>query len=389
MATTKKDEKPGNIIMLALASGSGYVSTNFWLHDSIQSPMNTTMARAVVKGKPVDVARNELVKYARNAGAKYIFFIDDDVLVPHNALIRLFGLKTGVATGVYYTKTMPSTPVILKKDWPAGYEGWKYGDIIEVDYAGAGCLLVDMKVFDDIEEKFPDTPFFKYNRGRLDVEIERGYIGEDVWFCDLAAKCGHPTVCDTGVQCGHEDAGRGLIFKYDPRFGLGVWKQDGTNQINYLPTAEMAKQMEKEKEYVGGNVCWGYDESLEGYDEARVGTPDEIRGKFRDVESVKVRRYLEYRTNEEATGILRALATVMKPGADIEVRVPDVIKCIKDIGDESGVDEINDALGTSEGKYRGLYTKRFIGEAMKAAGFTDISVLKKGKKLVATARKGN
>ena len=155
MATTKKNEKPGNIIMIALASGNGLVSTNFWLHDTIQAPMNTTMSRACVKGKPVDEARNELVSYARRIGARYIFFIDDDVLIPQNALIRLFHLKTGVATGVYYTKTQPSVPVILKKDRPAGFEDWKYGDVIEVDYAGAGCLLVDMNVFDAIEEKFP------------------------------------------------------------------------------------------------------------------------------------------------------------------------------------------------------------------------------------------
>ena len=127
MATTKKNEKPGNVIMLALASGNGLLTTNFWLSDTIQAPMNTTMARGCVKGKPVDEARCDLVDYARRIGAHGIFFIDDDVLVPHNALLRLFGLKTGVATGVYYTKTQPSTPVILKKDQPAGFEDWKHG----------------------------------------------------------------------------------------------------------------------------------------------------------------------------------------------------------------------------------------------------------------------
>ena len=387
MATTKKDEKPGNIMMIALASGNGLVSTNFWLHDSIQAPMNTTMASGCVKGKPVDEARNDLVKHARNIGAKYIFFIDDDVLVPSNAIIRLFGLKTGVATGVYYTKTQPCVPVIIKKDRPAGYEDWKYGDVIEVDYAGAGCLLVNMEVFDAIEAKFPDLPFFKYNRSRPDITEGMGHIGEDIWFCDLAAKCGHPTVCDTGVQCGHEDNKNGLIYKYDPRFDMGVWKWDGTDKIGYLPTAEMAKDMETKKEYIGGMICWGYGDDSGDYTEAQVGTAAEIKDKFRDINGIRIKKFLEYRTNEEAVGILRALATVSLPDTEIEVKVPDIIKFIKDIDDESSQDDIDAVMGTSQGKYRGIYTKAFMLEAMKVAGFSDISVKKKGKNLVVTARK--
>ena len=51
------------------------------------------------------------------------------------------------------------------------------------------------------------------------------------------------------------------------------------------------------------------------------------------------------------------------------------------------LEDIEQVMGTTEGKYRGIYTKTFMSEAMKAAGFTDISIRKKGKSLVATARK--
>ena len=386
MATTRKAEKPGNIIMLALASGNGLVSTNFWLSDTVQAPMNTTMARACVKGQPVDVARNELVNHARRVGAKYIFFEDDDVLVPHNALIRLHGLKTGVATGVYYTKTQPSTPVILKKDRPAGFEDWKLGDIIEVDFCGGGCLLVNMDVFDAIEKKYPGEPFFFYNRGRIDIKEDEGYIGEDVWFCTRAAKCGYPIMCDTGVQCGHEDAANGLIYKYDARFDLGVWKFEGEDKVGYLPTAEMAMETSAKKKYIGGQICWGYGDG-DDFIEADVGTAGEIKDKFSGVEAVKIRRFLEFRTNEESVGILRAICTVMEPDAEIEVRVPDIIKAVKELDHESSQYEIEAAMGDSAGKYRGIYTKAFMLEAMKSAGFSDISVKKKGKSLVITARK--
>jgi len=44
-------------------------------------------------------------------------------------------------------------------------------------------------------------------------------------------------------------------------------------------------------------------------------------------------------------------------------------------------------MGSTEGKYRGIYTKRFMAEAMQSAGFSDISVRKKGKSLIVTARK--
>ena len=62
-------------------------------------------------------------------------------------------------------------------------------------------------------------------------------------------------------------------------------------------------------------------------------------------------------------------------------------KAIKDVDDESSVDEIEAVMGTTAGKYRGIYTKAFMGEAMKAAGFLDIDIKRKGKSLVVTARK--
>jgi len=69
------------------------------------------------------------------------------------------------------------------------------------------------------------------------------------------------------------------------------------------------------------------------------------------------------------------------------VKVPDIIKAIKEIDDESSQGDIEGVMGATAGKYRGIYTKAFMLEAMKAAGFSDISVKKKGKSLVVTARK--
>ena len=238
--------------------------------------------------------------------------------------------------------------------------------------------------FDEIEE-----PYFFFNRGRVDMDADLGSLGEDVWFCERVLKAGYRIVVDTGVQCGHEDQATGIIFRHDARFGMGVWSKAGSNQIVYRPTLEQAKAARAEAKYQGGKVAWGYEKTPDGYSDAGRDCGDAIgiRSKLAGVTDAKIMRLLEYRSNPQSQGILNALYQVMVQDAPVEIVVPDGAARRGVITDESDVAEIEAASGTTAGAYQGIYTVRFMNEAMKQAGFKDILVVKENGDLIVKGRK--
>lgn len=76
--------------------------------------------------------------------------------------------------------------------------------VVQVGYCATGCMLVHRKVFADIAEKFPEraakvVPLDVFDFFGHDV----GLGGEDIAFCQMAEKAGHPSFLDLGVWCGH------------------------------------------------------------------------------------------------------------------------------------------------------------------------------------------
>ena len=383
MATTIKDEKPGNLICIGIPNKNGLWSYRFGLSlVQLQTTINCSLMHIIVAGKPVDEARNEIVEQAKNAGAKYLMFIDDDNLVPPFAIPRLLNLKAKVASGVYYTKYQPPTPVILKKDYVGGWDKWTYGEVIDVDYIGLGCALIDMSVFDDIE-----PPYFKYTKGGVDPRKMEAHIGEDVYFCDKVLQAGHKIYVDTYVQAAHEDFASGtLYFFYEPAH-CGAWQgRDGI--VQYLPDAKMRIELkQKEDESVSTpKLCWGYG-AEDGYVEASTVDLNEIRKKFKDAEDVKIKNVLEYKTPEEAVSFLHAVACVAKLGANLEVRVPDAISRVRSLTDE--LDDaafIDKFTGCPQGRYRSYYTTKNIEAIAGLANIHDVTVIQEGEDIVLTGK---
>jgi hypothetical protein len=60
---------------------------------------------------------------------------------------------------------------------------------------GAGCVLIDMKVFDRIEE-----PYFEWTQGRV-----KSGVSEDFYFFEKVRNAGIPIHVDTRCKCKHVD----------------------------------------------------------------------------------------------------------------------------------------------------------------------------------------
>ena len=116
-----------------------------------------------VHGYPADTARNMIIQKAMEDGAKYVFFIDDDTLVPRNALCVLYDAMEkhkyksdriwGAIGGHYYKKTLPLQSACLVKDAESGKtvpvrpDQFEDNEIIVCNgILAAGCLLIDLEV---------------------------------------------------------------------------------------------------------------------------------------------------------------------------------------------------------------------------------------------------
>jgi len=148
-------------------------------------------------GLPVDVVRNRLVKDAQDAKAKFIFFLDSDVLPPADSLAMMRQFHHPIVTGIYWAK--PGYPAVwrYKRGKYLPITNWGNAGSFNVDAAGAGCLLIDMRVFDVVP-----YPWFKW--GVRDPRSKRKGLGEDFYFFRKAAKHGFPAICVPAVQCKHQ-----------------------------------------------------------------------------------------------------------------------------------------------------------------------------------------
>jgi glycosyltransferase involved in cell wall biosynthesis len=155
------------------------------------------------KGLPIDRARCDLVAQAKGHGASHIFFMDSDIIMPPDGLIRLWNHRMPIVTGIYGSKhEAPGVWVEQAKSGLARYAAvtaehlQKYPIFTHKDIVtGGGCCLIDMQVFNRLEE-----PYFEWTQGR----VPNG-VSEDFYFFEKCRNAGIPVHVDTTVRCIHGD----------------------------------------------------------------------------------------------------------------------------------------------------------------------------------------
>lgn len=199
-----------------LVPHTGEVSSE-WCLMFRETPLPPGSQIFMSRGMPIDVTRESMVKTALNAGFEWIFFLDSDVILPKDALQKLFSHNLPVVCGLYKAKKPNGFfwAAWMKGKTPEGKDAfvpianWS-GRLFEVDVIGTGCMLVHRKVFEGIRAK-TDIPFFMWARERNTVLLDKlnlpdpmmREVSEDFWFCLLAKYCGYQIVVDGDVKCGH------------------------------------------------------------------------------------------------------------------------------------------------------------------------------------------
>jgi GT2 family glycosyltransferase len=176
-------------------------------------PVNTTRMVNLVPDQSVEDARNFCVKDALERDARYLLFIDDDVLVPMNALLRMVQImeqepQWSLVSAIVPTKTEPAEPCVFKGDRPGAFWDWSHGERFEIDSCGMACCLIRMEAVKKIPE-----PWFGWKQ-EFENGNRRTEEGEDIAFCNRLRLTGGRLLADGAVICAHIAEG-GQLYELD------------------------------------------------------------------------------------------------------------------------------------------------------------------------------
>jgi SAM-dependent methyltransferase len=183
---------------------------------SQQFPLVSSSIDKFVLNKPIADARNEIVEYALSQGANYIFWLDDDVIAPPDAFLKLYNHQKDIVNGVYWSKSNPPMPLLFRNHLEGPYWDWHIGDFIEIDAAGNGLTLVKTGVYRKISEvvggPWYSTDYTSFKG--VNVGYGQGPTNntEDLYFYWKAKKAGFQVWADTSVQAMHYDKTNNVLY---------------------------------------------------------------------------------------------------------------------------------------------------------------------------------
>lgn len=182
-------------------------ATNFFM---MQTPAAFTCNISEPYGYSVPDSQNYIVQKAIDEGYDYIFFVEDDNLIPRNGLVQLIHHNADIVGGMYYRKYLPLETAGMHTDkdgfpGPVQYnlEGPGKGDIIhDTLVLPMGCTLIKVEAL-----KKMSFPWYKA------VGIDnRPALTSDTYLCQKMRDIGCDVITDCGVQVLHIDKTKGILY---------------------------------------------------------------------------------------------------------------------------------------------------------------------------------
>jgi predicted SAM-dependent methyltransferase len=377
-------------------------------------PTNINMCEVGADGMEVGVARSMVAArcLAMNPRPEFLFFIDSDVIIPHDCFTKLFFRARcypdyDIFAGVYTLKN-PSVPdpLIYTENGQGPFWDWTVGDILTTDLHGiksvhSGLTLIRVSLFQRMKDAGlvhgdgdddDDEPFYKTVNERSDVLGKaRLQVGtEDIYFCDKAVKAGAKILVDTSVLGGHHDKATGVTY------GLPLNAGPAT-RAKWLPKDGSSLDREEAKEKglklaldIGAG---GERREWDGYQtyttDIRPDTkPDYVQDTRKlnlpdsHFDLIASSHHLEHIGRWDQEMVWREMFRVCKPGGGIEHVVPSIEWAARHIADGMVNEAVLNVLyGAQEAHgyerqfnlhYFG-YTKQIAIELAEMAGFEEVT----------------
>ena len=170
-----------------------------------------------IRGYDVATARNRIAQRALDLETDYVMMVDNDVVLPKDALLTLLDEAEEVNLGYYAHRNNENRydgrTCICRLKAPDGTDYYNYpleseytaaemaamkegGEKkIRVHGGGMGCALIATEVFR--KAAYPWYDWVNYG------DSNRGMLSEDLYFCEVCRAYGVKIHTDVRVACGH------------------------------------------------------------------------------------------------------------------------------------------------------------------------------------------
>jgi hypothetical protein len=171
-------------ILIAIPSAGIIEPDTFVSIYNMDQPVDIETELKVFYGYLIDDVRNKIVDYAIDKKFDGILFVDSDMKLPKDTLVRLVNQNKDIISGLYIKKREDEKVIelFLRNEYPnkdnklirnIELKDINGKSLIDIDACGFGCVLVKIHVFYKI-----GYPYFKFTI--LDKEKR---TGEDIDFC--------------------------------------------------------------------------------------------------------------------------------------------------------------------------------------------------------------
>ena len=335
----------------------------YHLHNCLSMPpINFSPRLHAPMNMLVDDARNEAVQLTLDLEARYLLFIDDDVLVPPHTFKQLVyrmenNPQVDVCGGVYGHKARPSFPLIFRGNGKGSYWQWRFGEFIQVTGLGMGMTIIRAKLLRRME-----PPWFKTERrvNMTDTGVERFGRTEDLYFCGRAIEEYDAQIwADCSLIAGHINHETGEVFELPPD--------------SYPFQAVRPKKKLRILDLGCGNIHMVF--AGEGA-AIRVDCREEVQPDYRcDIRQlpfcdgyadvVYSRHALEHFGRWEVEDVLAEWLRVLKPRGELRLIVPNVKWAAEHLEEPGAWDTLYGAQSYDEDRHAMGFTPELVREMLE------------------------
>ena len=176
----------------------------------------TAIDRIIVTGNFVPGQRELIMRQALEQNADLVLMLDDDMIVPPDAVERLYETlqsnpRNAVAGALYYSRD-GKRPMVVS-NWRADdttdatVPAFTSDTSVKVGGIGFGCVLIRMSALLSLEQ-----PYFS---AQIVVEAAHSHVricNEDYLLCERLRKAGFEILLDGRVRSGHYDRHQETVF---------------------------------------------------------------------------------------------------------------------------------------------------------------------------------
>jgi hypothetical protein len=211
-------------VLLGVASGGSPAAPFLGALAALVLPPDVAaLERSVVFGNFIPAQRELIMLDALEGAYDYLFFVDDDIVLPPDALVRLLETaeadpQTAVVGGLYYSRDAVR---------PLAVDGWDPNDTTSafipaftsgsndpVDGIGFGCALLRVEPARALAPPYFPAHVFIERRSHVARQCD-----EDFRYCERVRDAGFRVRLDARVRCGHYDRARDVVIPE-------VWEPD-------------------------------------------------------------------------------------------------------------------------------------------------------------------